>query len=74
MTSFPWARVMEFGFGHLKLAPDRFWRMTLPELAAAARHLKPGGGDLRSGDLRLLMERFPDAEHLHAEVSKKKIM
>ncbi|HEX7776316.1 MAG TPA: phage tail assembly chaperone [Parvibaculum sp.] len=37
MKAFPWARAMEIGLGHLKLAPRDFWRMTLPELAAAAK-------------------------------------
>jgi uncharacterized phage protein (TIGR02216 family) len=30
---------MEIGLGHLRLAPQDFWRMTLPELAAAATAL-----------------------------------
>lgn len=61
MKTFPWARAMEIGFGHLRLAPDHFWRMTLPELAAAARclHLE-SDGKMTAHDLRALMEMFPD--------------
>lgn len=62
---FPWARAMEIGLGHLRLAPDAFWRMTLPELAAAARAL--GFGISRTGmtrsEFRALMETFPDEEN-----------
>lgn len=36
MKTFPWARAMEIGLGHLRLSPRDFWRMTLPELATAA--------------------------------------
>jgi uncharacterized phage protein (TIGR02216 family) len=58
MKSFPWARAMEIGFGHLKLAPEQFWRMTLPELAAAARCFRPQDDDMTTvRDLRLLMDR-----------------
>lgn len=32
---------MTLGLGTLRLAPETFWRMTLPELAAAARALRP---------------------------------
>ncbi len=61
MKSFPWARVMDIGFGHLKLAPDQFWRMTLPELAAATRMTSPmQDGDMKAEHLQGLMRRFPD--------------
>jgi uncharacterized phage protein (TIGR02216 family) len=32
---FPWGTLMRIGLGHLRLAPECFWRMTLKELAAA---------------------------------------
>ncbi|MGJ8570614.1 MAG: rcc01693 family protein [Hoeflea sp.] len=33
-TFFPWASVLRFGLGHLRLTPDAFWRLSLPELKA----------------------------------------
>jgi uncharacterized phage protein (TIGR02216 family) len=33
-TFFPWASVIRFGLGHLRLTPDAFWRLSLPELKA----------------------------------------
>jgi uncharacterized phage protein (TIGR02216 family) len=38
---------MKIGLGHLRLRPDDFWRMTLPEFLAAAEgycESKGGGG------------------------------
>ena len=60
---FPWTRAMEIGFGHLRLSPDAFWRMTLPELAAAARALGFGAdaGGITRAELQALMQTFPDA-------------
>lgn len=34
---FPWAEMMSFGLGRLKLSPGDFWSLTLPELNAALR-------------------------------------
>ncbi|WDR06397.1 phage tail assembly chaperone [Devosia rhodophyticola] len=61
MNAFPWANVMQFGFGVLKLSPEALWTMTPRELAAAMR----GGhaiaaGPLGRDELTRLMERFPD--------------
>lgn len=54
---------MEIGLGRLRLAPQDFWRMTLAELAAAAR----GAGlaqvqvsAIRRAELEALTRRFPD--------------
>lgn len=53
---------MAFGFGHLRLAPDGFWRMTPRELAAAMRAgLGPPRPRLDRAGLAALMARFPDA-------------
>jgi len=58
---FPWDDAMTLGLGTLRLAPATFWRMTLPELAAAARAVRPGGqAAMRRNELRVLMERYPD--------------
>lgn len=58
---FPWADAMALGLGRLRLAPDIFWRMTLPELAAAARTLQPGGAPpITRAALERMMRRFPD--------------
>lgn len=68
MKRFPWARAMEIGLGHLRLAPRDFWRMTLPELAAAARDGAGSGAPHASrATLDELMTRFPD-EMLSAEL------
>tara|TARA_R110002074_G_scaffold393784_1_gene580647 strand:+ start:292 stop:480 length:189 start_codon:yes stop_codon:yes gene_type:complete len=62
VTRFPWARAMELGLGHLRLAPVTFWAMTLPELAAAL-----GGAvlnEIRAAPSRQTLEtlhkQFPD--------------
>jgi len=58
---FPWAEAMTLGLGRLRLAPDRFWRLTLPELAAAARAFQPAtDAPMVRGELAALMTRFPD--------------
>ncbi|MCP8937782.1 phage tail assembly chaperone [Alsobacter sp. SYSU M60028] len=61
---FPWDEALALGFGVLRLSSDAFWRMTLRELAAAARG---AGGRSASGDppgrdaLAALMRAHPDA-------------
>lgn len=58
---FPWEEAMTLGLGRLRLAPEIFWRLTLPELAAAARAVAPGGqAPMARGELEGLMTRFPD--------------
>lgn len=54
---------MAFGLGVLRLSPDAFWSLSIPELKAAIRGLK-GGIDmvdpLPRDTLAALMTRFPD--------------
>ena len=58
---FPWEEAMTLGLGTLHLAPETFWRMTLPELAAAARSLRPEGQtSMGRGELAEMMRNFPD--------------
>lgn len=59
---FPWAEAMTLGLGQLRLSPEIFWRLTLPELAAAARASQPvRNAPIRRGELESLMMRFPDS-------------
>jgi uncharacterized phage protein (TIGR02216 family) len=61
MKRFPWARAMEIGLGHLRLAPRDFWRMTLPELAAASGAMPlPDPHSPTRVEFDALLERFPD--------------
>ncbi|MEQ8326298.1 phage tail assembly chaperone [Parvibaculum sp.] len=61
-TRFPWEEAMTLGLGTLRHPPDIFWRMTLPELAAAARAARPEDqGAMRREELAEMMTRFPDA-------------
>lgn len=58
---FPWAEAMTLGLGRLRLPPETFWRLTLPELAAAARALQPQDAQPMSrSDIATLMMRYPD--------------
>ena len=64
---FPWASIMRFGLGELRLAPRDFWAMTLPELRAAMPQAagptpatQPPGRDA----LDELMRRFPDRDEV----------
>lgn len=59
----PWAEIMAFGFGILRLSPDAFWNLTIPELKAALRGRKGGFGaiePLPRDAFAALMQRFPD--------------
>lgn len=52
---------MTLGLGTLRLTPETFWRMTLPELAAAARPLQPHrSAQMGRHALAELMQKFPD--------------
>ncbi|BAT61222.1 hypothetical protein GJW-30_1_03779 [Variibacter gotjawalensis] len=59
MTPFPWADVMAFGLGVLRLPPDAFWRMTLREIAGAAG-MRSGERALDRTAFDILRGRFPD--------------
>ncbi|MGL3606471.1 rcc01693 family protein [Rhizobium sp. G187] len=56
---FPWEAAMTLGLHRLRLSPQVFWALTLPELAAMA-----GGPDRSAAisrrDVEALMARFPD--------------
>jgi uncharacterized phage protein (TIGR02216 family) len=61
--AFPWSEVMAFGLGVLRLPPAEFWRMSIPELAAAIEGVHgraPATGRPARGDFAALMLRFPD--------------
>ena len=60
---FPWAEVMAFGLGVLRLRPRDFWTMTTRELAAAIEGVtgraRPAAPMTRAA-LAALMQAFPD--------------
>jgi uncharacterized phage protein (TIGR02216 family) len=54
---------MAFGLGLLRLSPEAFWSMTLPEFAAALRGVKgefASVAPLDAAGLHGLMTMFPD--------------
>ncbi len=56
---------MEFGLGILKLSPEQFWSLSLPEAQAAAAGFygtRESLNPLSRADLDDLMQRFPDLE------------
>ncbi len=58
---FPWEEAMSLGLGTLRMPPEIFWRMTLPELAAAARAMRPqADAPMERPVLDRLMKKFPD--------------
>lgn len=57
---------MEVGLGVLGLAPDKLWRMSPRELAAAVTGRLGGSArelPLGKGELAELMRRYPDGQH-----------
>lgn len=56
---FPWGAAMTLGLSRLRLSPDIFWGLSLPELAAMAGAFGQPAG-LSRGDVAALMQRFPD--------------
>lgn len=64
---------MAFGLGILRLTPDAFWTLSLPELLAianAARRDTARGEPMARDDLAGLLARYPDhsprkEEHQH---------
>jgi uncharacterized phage protein (TIGR02216 family) len=59
--AFPWDEAMAFALGVLRWSPETFWRATPRELMAAigpptSRAMPPA----TAGDLRRLVEAFPD--------------
>lgn len=69
-TFFPWASVLRFGLGQLRLSPDAFWRLSLRELHALA-----GAGDrpeaVSRTSLQALMALYPDTCGEPAQHSRK---
>ncbi|MAB14370.1 MAG: hypothetical protein CMI59_10760 [Parvibaculum sp.] len=54
---------MTIGMGLLCLPPETFWRMTLPELSAAANALLvPKRINMGRRELEEMMSRFPDSK------------
>lgn len=69
-TFFPWASVLRFGLGHLRLTPDAFWRLSLPELKALLATNEMPATSTRQG-LEELMALFPDTQgKRHAQTAK----
>lgn len=59
----PWAEMMAFGLGVLRLGPATFWGMTIPEFKAAARGQRGEFGvvePITPHAFAALMQRFPD--------------
>ncbi|MCJ8240274.1 rcc01693 family protein [Peteryoungia algae] len=59
MQPFPWDAAMTLGLSRLRLSPEAFWRLSLPELSAMAGAFGQPAG-LSRGDVAALMRRFPD--------------
>jgi uncharacterized phage protein (TIGR02216 family) len=62
-NAMPWAQLMAFGLGRLRLPPEQFWAMTPREIAAAMRwHMGSHGTvePMGRNDLNALVARFPD--------------
>ncbi|MDM7982523.1 MAG: rcc01693 family protein [Rhizobium sp.] len=56
---FPWGSVMTLGLSRLRLSPDVFWGLSLPELAAMAGAFGEPAG-LSRREVETLMRQFPD--------------
>jgi len=50
---------MTLGLSRLRLSPDVFWGLSLPELAAMAGAFGEPAG-LSRGEVEALMQKFPD--------------
>ncbi|MCZ8181036.1 MAG: phage tail assembly chaperone [Rhizobium sp.] len=59
MLPFPWGTAMTLGLSRLRLSPEVFWGLSLPELAAMAGAFSPSPG-MQRGEVEALMQRFPD--------------
>lgn len=69
-TFFPWASVLRFGLGHLRLPPDAFWRLSLTELnALAGADALPEATSRTS--LEALMALYPDRRGSSAQHTRK---
>ena len=67
---FPWGELMKLAIGDLRMRPDAFWKLTLPELRAligsvSRRHQMPVSRDW----LIATMNQFPDNKARDKRVS-----
>ncbi|MCY0094445.1 rcc01693 family protein [Hoeflea ulvae] len=67
---FPWASVIRFGLSHLRLPPDAFWRLSLPELSALVAGTGAPQTATRRG-LEALMAQFPDTRSSDTAFAKE---
>ncbi|RKE85509.1 phage tail assembly chaperone [Rhizobium sp. AG855] len=56
---FPWGTAMTLGFHRLRLLPEVFWRLSLPEFVAMSGGFDRPGGISRA-EVERMMSRFPD--------------
>jgi uncharacterized phage protein (TIGR02216 family) len=56
---FPWEMAMTLGLARLRLLPEVFWRLSLPEFVAIAGGFDRPGGISRA-EVERMMQRFPD--------------
>ena len=69
-TFFPWASVLRFGLGHLRLPPQSFWRLSLTELKAlAGAGVRPEATTRTS--LEALMALYPDMRRAPGQHTRK---
>ncbi|PWW02217.1 putative phage protein (TIGR02216 family) [Hoeflea marina] len=61
-AAFPWAAILGFGLGRLRLPPTQFWALSLPELAALAGPPVAAPAVTGRADLARLMRQFPDRD------------
>jgi uncharacterized phage protein (TIGR02216 family) len=52
--------VLALGLGKLKLAPQIFWSLSLPEWRAVTAAFAPATPPLARSDLQTLMQQYPD--------------
>lgn len=69
-TFFPWASVLRFGLGHLRLSPEAFWRLSLTELNALAGASALPETTTRTS-LQALMALYPDTRREPAQHTRK---
>ena len=69
-TFFPWASVLRFGLGHLRLPPEAFWRLSLTELNALAGANAWPETTSRTA-LQALMALYPDRRGEPAHYTRK---
>ncbi|MEM5494002.1 rcc01693 family protein [Hoeflea sp. AS16] len=70
-TFFPWASVLCFGLGRLRLPPDAFWQLSLPELNALTGASAQPQATTTRASLETLMARYPDSRGTFAAPTAK---